>query len=468
MRMTRIEELDTIDGDVFLLTPSAEAFDALAAAPANAFRPSYMQDQHVRLRRAMESVGSADANWLGLCFDVSGPLDVEALHRAATTWVRRHEVMWGTFRETGEGINGEMTRHDIEPGQLDLTVTPLGSHPGQEVNQVLLKHFSDAVDPIDNFGYAIAGVSGEERSTIFCGFDHCYGDGFSVLLGYMELSVLYGNETGQPFVELPPVEGYMTYAQRERADAQKFGIDHPSMQYWADYAMDGAAAGVSDGFPMDLGIGEGERHWLIPMDYDVLTGAEADELEAMAKAEGATFPALMYAAFALTARDLAGHSAYRFFNPVATRNTPETLVTMGWMINVLPIHIPVAPEDTLLEVARRVRQTFREARVCEDVPVLRVMEVVQEAFGFTLEDTHRPSIVSYLDGRSIPGQELWAEHRFHGTTGQGYDDDVNVWINRTPTEVYVMCSVPQTPTAVENVDRFIKHVTGVLRGLLAS
>ncbi len=464
MRMTRIEELDTIDGDVFLLRPSAESYAALAAAPANDHRPSYMQDQHVRLRRAMEAANSADANWLGLCFDVPGKLDLDALQRAATTWVRRHEIMWGTFKDNPADPGGEMLRHAIAPEDLTLTVTELGTHPGPEVNNVLLKHFSDAVNPIDNFGYALGAVSGEDTSTIFCGFDHCYGDGFSVLLGYMELSQLYANETGQPFVELPPVKGYMTYAQEERADAQQYDIDHPAMQFWADYAMDGA--GEKDGFPMDLGIGEGERFWLIPMDYDILTGEECDRLEAIAKEEEATFPSVIYAAFALAARDLAGKSAYRFLNPVAVRNDAETLLTMGWMINVLPIHIPVAEDDTLFTIARSVRQKFRDARVCEPVPALRVMEVVEEAFGFSLEDTHRPAIVSYLDGRSIPGQEKWATDRFHGTTGQGYDDNVNVWINRTPTELYVMCSVPQTPTAIENVDKFFTYASGLLRDVL--
>lgn len=464
MRMTRIEELDTIDGDVYLFRPSAESYALLTDAPGNDQRPSYMQDQHVRLRRAMEAAGSADANWLGLCFDVPGKLDVEALHRAITTWLRRHEIMWGTFKDNPTDPGGEMIRHAIDPQDLTVTVTELGSHPGEEVNNVLLKHFSDAVNPIDNFGYALAGVSGDDRSTVFCGFDHCYGDGFSVLLAYMELSQLYANETGQPYVELPPVKGYMTYAQEERADAQQYDVEHPAMQFWADYAMDGA--GEKDGFPMDLGIAEGERFWLVPMDYDILTGEECDRLESIAKEEEATFPSVVYAAFALAARDLAGKSAYRFLNPVATRNDAETLVTMGWMINVLPIHIPVAEDDTLFSIARAVRQKFRDARVCEPVPALRVLEVIEELFGFSIEDTHRPAIVSYLDGRMIPGQEKWAEDRFHGTTGQGYDDNVNVWINRTPTELYVMCSVPQTPTAVENVDKFFTYAAGILRGAL--
>ncbi|MBC9227164.1 hypothetical protein GL325_12595 [Aeromicrobium sp. 636] len=465
MRMARIEELETIDGEVFLLRPSEESRAALAEAPANGQRPSYMQDQHVRLRRAMERVGSADANWLGLCFDVPGALDVDALERAVTSWLRRHEVMWGTFRDDPTDPDGEMTRHAIDPEQLTVSVTPLGAHSGDEVNQVILKNFTDAVDPIDNFGYAIAGVRGTDRSTIFCGLDHCYGDGFSVLLAYMELSQLYAAETGRPYTELPPTLGYMTYAQQERADAQQYDIEHPAMQFWADYAMDGA--GAMDGFPMDLGIAEGERFWLVPMDYDILTGEECERLEEIAKQEGATFPSVIYASFAMAARDLAGKSAYRFLNPVATRNTPETLTTMGWMVNVLPIHIPVGPGDGLFEIARGVRQKFRDARVCEPVPALRVMEVIREVFGFSPDDTSRPAIVSYLDGRMIPGQEQWAADRFYGTTGQGYDDNVNVWINRTPTDLYVMCSVPQTPTAIENVDRFFTHASGILRQTLA-
>jgi len=465
MKMSRLEELDTIDGEVFLLRPSAASQAAVAAAPANGHLPSYMQDQHIRLRRAMEREGSADANWLGLCFDVPGRLDVPALHRAATTWVRRHEVMWGTFREDPEDPKRPLTRHAIEPEELTLSVTPLGTYPGPEVNRVLLEHLTASVDPVDNLGYALAGIAGEDRSTIFCALDHCYGDGFSVLLAYMELSALYAAETGGPPAELPEQKGYMTFAQEERAAARRFGIDHPAMQFWADHMMDGA--GEKDGFPMDLGIAEGERFWLIPMSYDILTGEECDRLEAIAKDEQATFPSLVYASFAMAARDLAGRSAYRFLNPVATRTSPDLLPTMGWMVNVLPIHIPVGPDDGLFDLARVVRARFREARVCEPVPALRVVEVMSEAFGFSVEGTHRPSIVSYLDGRMIPGQERWAADRFHGTTGQGYDDDVNVWVNRTPTELYVMCSVPQTPTAVESVDRFFTHASDLLRGALS-
>src|SRR5690606_24296853 len=109
-------------------------------------------------------------------------------------------------------------------------------------------------------------------------------------------------ETGRPHSELPDTKGYMTYAQEERADAQQYDIDHPAMQFWADYAMDGA--GQQDGFPMDLGIPEGERFWLIPMDYDILTGEECDRLDEIAAAEGATFPSVIYASFAMAARDL--------------------------------------------------------------------------------------------------------------------------------------------------------------------
>lgn len=465
MKMSRLEELDTIDGEVFLVRPSEASQEAVRAAPANDHRPSYMQDQHIRLRRAMERAGSADANWLGLCFDVPGRLDVDAFHRAATTWVRRHEVMWGTFREDPSDPEREMTRHAIEPDRLTLDVTSLGSHPGPEVNRVLLEHLTAAVNPVDNLGYALAGIAGDDRSTIFCALDHCYGDGFSVLLAYMELSALYAAEVDGTTPELPATTGYMTFAQAEREAAQQYDIEHPAMQFWADHMMDGA--GTKDGFPMDLGIAEGERFWLIPMSYDILTGEECDRLDVIAKDEQATFPALVYAAFAMAARDLAGRDAYRFLNPVATRTTPDLLTTMGWMVNVLPIHIPVGPDQGLFDLARVVRARFREARVCEPVPALRVVEVMKEVFGFSVEGTHRPSIVSYLDGRAIPGQEKWAQDRFYGTTGQGYDDDVNVWINRTPTELYVMCSVPQTPTAVESVDRFFTYASDLLRGALA-
>lgn len=465
MKMTRIKLVDTRDGELFIMRPSDAANAALRAAPANDYLASYMQDQHVRLRRAMEANDSADASWLSFCFDVPGRLDHDAWQRTMTKWVHRHGVMHGTFREDPNDPAAPLTRHDIELTDLTLTKTAHGWHTGAQINDILLDLFTEACVPVDEFGYVFAGIDGDDGATLFIAIDHCYGDGFSVFIAFAELVALYDAEVAGTDLELPPVINFMDYAQAERARAASIDINHPAMAYWADYAMKGM--GIKQGFPMDLGVPEGDKVWLVPGIHELLTGAEAALLDVVAKEQEATFPALVYAALALATRDLAGLNAYRFLNPVASRKTPEEWPAMGWLVNVVPIHIDVTEDDDLFTVARRVRQVFRDSRVCEEVPALRVMEVVQEAFGFALDDTHRPSIVSFIDGRPIPSQELWLERRFHGATGEGYDDDVNVWINRMPDSLYVACSVPGTQTAERNVADFFAFASDRLREAIA-
>lgn len=465
MKMTRIKLVDTRDGDLFIMRPSAEARAALQSAPANEYLASYMQDQHVRLRRAMEANDSSDASWLSFCFDVPGRLDREAWQRTMTRWVRRHGVMHGTFREDANDPAAPLTRHDIDVADLTLDITAHGHHTGAQINDLLLDLFTEACVPVEEFGYVFAGIDGEDGATLFVAIDHCYGDGFSVFIAFAELVALYDAEVAGTELALPPVINFMDYAQDERARAAAIDIHHPAMSYWADYAMKGM--GLKAGFPMDLGVPEGEKVWLVPGIHDLLTGEEAALLDVVAKEQEATFPALVYAALALATRDLAGQNAYRFLNPVASRKSAEEWPAMGWLVNVVPIHIDVADGEDLFTVARRVRGVFRDARVCEEVPALRVMEVVQEAFGFALDDTHRPSIVSFIDGRPIPSQELWLERRFHGATGEGYDDDVNVWINRMPDSLYVACSVPGTDVAEKNVEAYFRHASDRLREAIA-
>ncbi|QBX57334.1 hypothetical protein EXE58_19150 [Nocardioides seonyuensis] len=462
MQMTRLDDHETVTGEVWLLRPSLRTRQAMGRAERSDAQPSYLQTAHLDLRLAMERIGKRDASWLALAFEREGRIDPQVLARTLTTWVRRHGVLQGWFT-VGEG---GYVRHDVHVDDIEFVAEAAGRVDDMTSLRAVVGPLLDEVcTPFDTLGYTMVAVASQERSAVYLGQDHCYSDGFSVMIAFTEINEIYeALEEGRP-VDLPPTVSYTDYAQVEREAAAQVTVEHPAIAYWADYAM--KDMGTLATFPMELGLAPGQQEVLVPARIDLLDGPETEAVERLARQDGATFPSVVYAACAIAARDLAGRSAYRFLNPIHTRTTAEQLPAMGWFVNLTPIHVDLAAGDDIVSIARRVRETFRSAQVCADVPVLRVMELVKEVFGFESDSIQRPPIVSYLDGRLVPGSERWDAQRFFGLTGGGDDDDVNVWINRMPAGTHVMCSVPDTPTAVTNVRAFFEHARDTLHDYLA-
>lgn len=474
MKMCQMLMTPTVAGELFIFEPDDASRAALSAASASGDHPSYLQEAHLKLRLAMQKIGKADTSWVGTSADVEGDLDPDAAAAAITTWVRRHPVLHGYFRAREDILPEALPDTDDDfircavPGD-DLTFRPrrIGRfETGGEVNAYLQDYFDRRCDPLTgDLGYGFAAVRGDDVSTMLFATDHSYSDGFSTMVAVWELGEHYNAQRAGTAANVPAVDDYVAFAQQELISARQIGIDHPGVKYWVDYAFDGGD--TKEGFPLDLGIPAGEKLWLVPVETPLLTSAECEELEKLAKDQAATFPATLYAACALTARDLAGATAYRCFNPMATRQTQEQFLAMGWYINVVPLHIPLAAEDDLWSLARKVRQIFRDVRPAYEVPALRVMELAKELFGFEVDSTERPSIVSYLDGRLLPGHDRWIAQRAHAMFGGGHDDDVNVWLNRVDDGLLAVCSVPDTPSATQAVSSYFEHTARLLRGAIS-
>lgn len=460
MQMTRLEEHPTTTGTLVRWVPTQASLEAIAATEPTTRRGSYMQETHLGLRRAMERDGRSDASWIGIAFDMASPLDTDQMSWTLGQLARRHGVFRGWFTIDGENYRW----HELGLGQLEFEMEVVGhAETEADVQAFVLEELTRACTPFDTIGWLLCGVLGEDKSVLYLGQDHIYTDGFSVVLLFDELVRL---QKGLADIEtMVPVGHYLDYAEAEREYAAEANIDHPAVQKWVEFAL-ADPSGSTPRFPMDTGIAVGEKTPLGPYRLDLVDNDQGTELEIYATSVGATYPSLIHAALAIAARDLAGKSTHRFLNPVHSRVGEEWWLAMGWFINVVPVACAVGPEDTLDDVAVRMRESLRDCRVASELPAVRVMEIVQEIFGFEAEGTGRPPIFSYLDGRILPGQEMWDEHRFHGLTGAGEHDDVNVWINRMPTETYVVCAVPDTPQAMKAVDEYFTYARDLLHALI--
>ena len=461
MQMTRLEDHPTTVGTLVHWVPSTATQAAVKAAQATTKRGSYMQEAHLGLRKAMIREGSSDASWIGISFDLPANTNPDNIAQALNALSSRHSIFRGWFTDEGDTYPW----FELEAEDVSFELEEVGTADTEaDVKAFVLDELTRHCTPFDEIGWRMCGVIGEDKIVLYMGQDHIYTDGFSVILLFNELIDLINDVDS--LSAMPPTSPFQEFAEIERAAADAATIEHPAVQHWADFALADPAGGTPR-FPMDTGIAVGEKTELGPYRLDLLNAEEDAELDAYAKSIGATFPALLHAAFAITTRDLTGKSVQRFLNPVHTRSDPQWWLSMGWFINVVPVLCTVESEDTLESVAVRMRESLRDGINVGELPALRVMEIIQEVFGFDPDSAGRPPIISYLDGRILPGQEKWEPHRFHGLTGAGAHDDVNVWVNRMPDDVYVMCAVPDTPQAMKAVDDYFQYARKLLRGLLA-
>jgi hypothetical protein len=399
MRMSRITDRSSIPGTYVAFEPTPTMEAAIAAATPGSRQPSFMQAAHLDLRSETSTSGEQDDIWLGFTYRIPGRFDAEAMARALTRWVRRHGVMRGWFvadadRETG------WARVDLAEDAIGFTTRDEGSVAAADVNDRVSDDFRAGCNPLGRIGYCVRAVVGEDETIFYLGLDHSYTDGFSFFLVYFELEALYREETGGEAAELPPVGDFMDFAQSERERFREVDLSHPSLQGWAQFWCAGDEE--LGRFPLPLGTTVGEPVELEHHHHDLLTGEEALALDAAAERLGTRTTQLVYAAIGLAGRDLDGTTSLRFLNPVHTRDAPQWLLSAGWFINVMPVHVDLEGGD-VVEVAGRVRQAFRTARAASQLPAMRIYDVVEDALGVKLSQVGERFMLSYMDLRHLPG-----------------------------------------------------------------
>ncbi len=462
MKMSRITDRESIDGTYlrFEPTPSMEA--AMSAATPGDRHPSFMQAAHLDLRTDTSESGEQDDIWLGFTYRIPGRFDADAMARALTRWVRRHGVMRGWFVADEDRQTG-WARVDLAEEDIAFAPVDEGRIPAVDVNDRISDDFRAGCNPLGSIGYCVRAVVGEDETIIYLGLDHSYTDGFSFFLVYFELDALYREETGGEATELPPVGDFMDFAQTERARVADVDMNHPSLPGWAEFWFAGDEE--LGRFPLPLGATQEEPVELESHHDELITGEEAAALDAAAERVGARTTQLVYAAIGLAARDLGDAGSLRFLNPVHTRESAEWLLAAGWFINVMPVHVDVAEGD-LVEVASRVRQSFRTARAASELPARKVYDIVEQGLGVQLSDVGERFMLSYMDLRHLPGAAGWAEADAVLVSRGGRDSNATSWVMREDSGMHVLSILPGTSEGMDNVARLYARAGEHLRSIL--
>jgi amino acid adenylation domain-containing protein len=302
---------------------------------------------------------------------LTGALDVDALRRALTEVVRRHESLRTVF----SARDGAPVQVALPPAAVPLPVDDLADVPA-EVRDGAVERWvhTQAAGPIDlaagpPFRAGLLRLDAE-RHVLAMTLHHVVGDGWSLGVLFRETAVLYAAFTAGRPSPLPPLDiQYADYAAWQRARLAGDALDQ-QLAWWRE-RLEGAPAVLE--LPTDhlraaapSGRGGRERHH-----FDAALLAE---LRAVARAENATLFHVLLAAFALLLGRYAGQQDVLVGSPVAGRAHRETEALIGFFVNTLVLRTDLSGDPTFRELVGRVRDATLAAHAHPDLPFERLVE----------------------------------------------------------------------------------------------
>jgi amino acid adenylation domain-containing protein len=356
--------------------------------------------------RYAQTDGGSAAFSVRAALRLRGPLDVEALRRALGEVVRRHESLRTTFHDT----DGVLTQRVHDTLALDFEVQDLSALPRSELGareHVLVKEGATcAFDLARGPTLRIRLLRfGESEHVLVYTVHHIVFDGWSSSILTEEMLVLYNAYVeGRPSPLPEPTIQYADYAAWRHEQLQGDPL-REQLAYWMSQLR---------GVPLQIELPTdrprpSRRRFEGGMFARHLDKEAREAVGTVSRAEGVTEFMTLLALFGVFLCDVAGQQSIVVTSPIAGRRHPEAFRLMGYFVNWLPLSVHVRPEESFLEVLRRVREQTLGAYAHQDLP----FETLIEALGLDPDPTlrrelqvmfvveHLPSARPQLVGLSI-------------------------------------------------------------------
>jgi amino acid adenylation domain-containing protein/non-ribosomal peptide synthase protein (TIGR01720 family) len=320
---------------------------------------------------------------------LSGELDVPALERALGEVVRRHESLRTHFGER-DGAAVQV----IAPFRgFALAVDDLSGAGEDEVRR---RAEEDGARPFDLargplFRARLLRLGAAEHVLLIC-VHHVVSDGWSMGVLFRELSALYAayREGREPTLPELPVQ-YADFAVWQREQLGGAALEG-QLAYWRG-RLAGAPALLELPTDHPRPAVQGFRGARVPVAF---SGALAERIGALARAEGVTTYMVLMAAWQVLLSRYSGSRDVVVGSPIAGRTHGEVEGLIGNFVNTLVVRTELSGAPAFREVLRRVRDAALGAWAHQEVPFERVVAALQPErsldhapifqVSFTLED----------------------------------------------------------------------------------
>ncbi|MBF6513976.1 hypothetical protein IU421_06725 [Nocardia cyriacigeorgica] len=467
MEMTLTEDWLPKPGELLRFSPTAATLDAVArtgTAPAPA---TYLQQSHIRRWAERRDGPNPQASELSLVFTVAAPLDRDALRRAFTTFIRRHDTLRSWF-DLDTGADGfTLTRHLLAPEDVELEIVDSGSFDsGELLRDELVRRFRDHADPTSWPALVCGAVDhGADGFTLVYSTDHAFSDGLSLVTAIFELHLLYSSYRDGVEPPAVPVGSYVEFAVTER---ETVAAEPPELDRLTELVT--RYAPRVRPLPWDLGLEPGDVADSRGTKTDLLDAAGCERFATVCAAAGRSFSAGLFAAVARTEFDIAGRTGYLGLNVVGTRHDPALQFAQGWFINLLPIAFEVDADTDFGTAVTRAKAAQDSVKTLANIPIHAAIERAAERTGAPMPATTDWPWVSYMDVRSISGAALTAAlpgvSDIHGLGSRSkLDRPGPIWFSREHDRLHVTAMFPDTAAASASAQRYLDRLRAVLRAI---
>ncbi|PYP84892.1 MAG: non-ribosomal peptide synthetase, partial [Blastocatellia bacterium AA13] len=308
---------------------------------------------------------------ISIIVHLSGQLNIEALERAFSKVVQRHEVLRTSFISV-EGTPAQVIR---EQAALPLPMERLDEKPADE-REAETKRLTreEALKPFDlEAGPLLRGRLlhfGEQEHLLILTMHHIVSDGWSMGVMVKEVAELYGEfASGKPS-SLPELEiQYADFAVWQREWLQGEVLEK-QLDYWRD-RLAGAASLLE--LPADRPRQSNQTQNGASLPISVrLEITEA--LKALSRGEGVTLFMTLLAVFQTLLYRYTNRTDIIVGADVANRTHKETEPLIGFFVNMLVLRTNLSGRPTFTELLGRVREVALGAYANQYVPFEKIVE----------------------------------------------------------------------------------------------
>ncbi len=301
---------------------------------------------------------------------LSGLLDRQALERALSEIVQRHEILRTTFPVmAGEPMQRVTSTVLPVLGVVDLS----GLEPPAREQMAEFLRRDEALRPFDLERGPLIRLSllrfDERNHQLLISMHHIVSDGWSRAIFARELRTLYSNFHRHAAPSLaPPRLQFADYSEWQNGWLKGKVLDR-ELDYWKRQLDDLPALEVLTDFPRT----ETERHPAGAVSFS-LSSKLAVELRRIGQREKASMFMVLLAAFQWLLRQYTGEERGSVGTVIANRNRVEMEELIGFFVNTLVLRADTSGEVSFADLIRRVRQITLDAYAHQDLPFEKLVE----------------------------------------------------------------------------------------------
>ncbi len=438
---------------------SPDALTAMLAAPPHPIPPSFQQQEYLRTTARGARTGQRASRLCMISFDIPGSPDIEAMTRAVTAFVRRHDTFSSRFVVEPDG---RVVRHVLAPESIELRPADHGVFSD---SAAVRWHVQDTTPDALHWNCFSFGVIARQGSfTVYASVDHLHTDGVAQALTCVDLLTLYGGELSATPLPLAPVDGHLAHCARERAHNATLTLSSPGVGTWLKLLR--RNGGQMPSFPLYVGSGTSGYSRGAQRTMQLFTEPEAVRFEQVCGGNEGRFPGGLFAALALTEAEMTGNDWHFILTPANTRGTAGENGSVGYYTNLVPIAFDVPTDASFTTLVAAAQDAVDRAKELTDVSAHRVLELAPPDSGLRVRPGWAAMMLSYVDVRKIAGAEMFDRINGGLFANRAAAGEVHVWINRFPDVTTLSVLFPDTAEAYEAVERYVETLTSITASIV--